>query len=706
MRNHLFACLAAVLLFSSTKLNAQDTFDSVRTRIISHLNTETAQDAILKNVISYLPQQLPDGSWSDINYGDSTIAQWIPIKHLDRVKSLSLAYYSNNGIYSGNPQVKTAIEKALEFWLKAKPKSANWWHNEIAVPQTIGEILLITQNGYTPLYNELSTALVNAMKKGDPFSKTGANKLDIALHYLYRACYTKDHALMKSAVDEVFQPIVFTTDEGLQYDYSYMQHKTQLQISSYGLVFLTGEYKVASWLQGTRYALKGEKLTLLDTYLTETFLKTIRGRYIDFNTEGRGLSRPDALDKFSLARKSNVNNLLNLAKQVNPENASVIDAAIDRITQNALPSYNVQPLHKHFWKGDYTIHLRKSYSFNVRTVSNRTVRTETGNKENLLGKFLADGSTNIQRSGNEYFNIMPVWEWDKIPGVTSRDYKQDVQNTIFWGEPGNTGFTGGASDGLYGCSVYQMDYNGVAMKKSWFFFDDQVVCLGAGISSSAEENITTTLNQCWLQGKAKYNAGAKTDDVKKSQDVKDPSWVWHDSIGYFFLQPANVKISTAKQTGSWSRVNASRSPNELEGNVFKLWIDHGAKPTDSSYAYSVAPGVDVNAMNMLAKEIQVIANNKKQQAVYNIKSDQLQVVMYEAGELVMNDLRITTNKPCVFMIKNVNANASLFIADPTQKLDNITFIIQSAKTNKSSKIECKLPQGNEVGSTAHFALSK
>ena len=36
---------------------------------------------------------------------------------------------------------------------------------------------------------------------------------------------------------------------------------------------------------------------MLNHYLLKTFLPAIRGRYIDFNTEGRGISRKDILDK-------------------------------------------------------------------------------------------------------------------------------------------------------------------------------------------------------------------------------------------------------------------------------------------------------------------------------------------------------------------------------------------------------------------------
>lgn len=232
-------------------------------------------------------------------------------------------------------------------------------------------------------------------------------------------------------------------------------------------------------------------------------------------------------------------------------------AAKKRIQGNKKQDYKVEPYHKQFYCADYTLHQRKDYSFNIRTVSVRTKRTETGNGENLYGQFLADGATNIQQRGNEYYNIMPVWEWDKIPGITCRDYSDNLPAKIEWGEAGSTDFVGGVSDGKYGCSVYEMNYNAVNAKKAWFFFDKEIVCLGAGINSLAEENISTTLNQCWLNGKVSTNAGK----IESEENIKSDnlSWVWHDRIGYYFLENTKAVLSTVNQKGSWKYINKGYS---------------------------------------------------------------------------------------------------------------------------------------------------
>ena len=291
-----------VLIFN--KSYSQDVFSVVEANIAKQLLSGESDASLLKAVTSYMSQLKPDGSWPDIDYRDSSITDWKPGLHLQRVRSLALLYIKPENVYFQHGVLYKAIIKALRYWYSRDPGSSNWWHNEIATPQSLGEILVIMDQSGAGLPQSMEDSLVSRMKRGNVFKQTGANKLDVAIHYLYRACITKDERLMDTAVSQAFQPIQFTTEEGLQYDFSYLQHGHQLQIASYGEVFLSGEYKVASWVSGTRYALSGDKLAMLNHYLSRIYLASIRGSYSDFNIEGRGISRPGILNKRGIANRS------------------------------------------------------------------------------------------------------------------------------------------------------------------------------------------------------------------------------------------------------------------------------------------------------------------------------------------------------------------------------------------------------------------
>jgi len=690
--------LAIVGLLQVQVAKAQDEFDIVRKNIVNNLKAQTKTTT--QAIAALQESQQADGSWADIQYTDDRITLWTPIRHLHQIKEYCIAI--NKGY---NRKLDERIVAGLNYWLKAAPKSKNWWYNDIATPQALGEILMLIDEAKVSYPKTTKDALLESMKRGDPYKQTGANKLDIAMHYLYRACASKDAVLMDAAVNQLFASIAFSNQEGLQTDYSYFQHGKQLYLAGYGAVFLTGEYKAATAVMNTRFALSKEKQNLLHTYLTETFLRAIRGRYSDFNIEGRSISRPDMLDKKNAVLDGYAENtaaMLSLAKNINSSGARVIDAAIARIEERQSPAFGISAYHKQFYRADYTLHQRKTYSFNIRAVSARTRRTESGNGENIFGRFLADGSTNIQRTGSEYFNIMPVWEWDKLPGITCRDYLTDQPAVVEWGEKGNMDFVGGVSDGKYGCTVYDMDYSQVAAKKAWFLFDREIVCLGTGINSTEAENITTTLNQCWLKGKVGLakNKWLLTDTEK----LVNPAWVWHDSIGYSFLQNTSAVVSTATQKGSWKRINKGYSDEEVTGKVFKLFIDHGAKPANASYAYCVLPNIAMQEMNStITSNIKVLANNNQMQAVANNALQMLQVCFYQPQSLSYKELKITVDQPCLVLVKATNTKTpEIWIADPSQKLTELTATVQL--NNKPVTKRIILPDGESRGKSLRVIL--
>ena len=58
---------------------------------------------------------------------------------------------------------------------------------------------------------------------------------------------TQNEADLKTAIDNVFNPVVYTTEEGFQHDNSYFQHGEQLYIGGYGDEILKGVTQVASY---------------------------------------------------------------------------------------------------------------------------------------------------------------------------------------------------------------------------------------------------------------------------------------------------------------------------------------------------------------------------------------------------------------------------------------------------------------------------
>jgi chondroitin AC lyase len=680
--------LLVLLLINLSSKAQSGSYHVILERINADLQTLVKDKPLADEITRQLKGLNADGSWADIDYSD---AQYDPLK---RIKDMATAYIRPSNKLYQNAELYGAIVKSLQNWLDKNPKNKNWWYNDIFYPQAIGQTLILMRKAKTQLPVEVENALIKRMirrlKTGD-----GANTSDEALHFLYRACLTTNKATLDSAAKYLFEPIAIADGkEGVQADGSYYQHGKQQAIASYGRVFAGNSVNAAFYLRGTEYALPKDQLTILINYLKNTFLKTIRGSFYDFNVRGRGISRKDSLS-------SALGGMVAKIKLFDPENAAYWDASVKRTSGLEPASYKITPTHHQFWKSGYTLHLRPAYTFSIQTASSRTLRTERGNNENILGKFLPDGATNIQRSGSEYANLMPVWEWDKIPGTTSRDYPDDGGATVLkdWGISGTTKFVGGVSDGIYGVSCYDLDYDSVQAKKAWFFFDREVLCLGAGIKSNSNENITSTVNQAWMRGGVVSSNGVQ-------KNGKGEIWAVHDSIGYIFPQGGDLEISHKAQSGSWYRINHFQSKTELQHQVFKIWLNHGQHPQNASYQYIVIPGVDAAGLkNYNRSTIQVLKNTAELQAVKHSGLDMLQAVFYKAGTLVASGLSLQVDRPCTVYIKDLSAKSpTLYIADPAQENASIKVLIKLPGLSKSKTIDCNLPSGAFAGATANFKI--
>ncbi|WP_040313047.1 polysaccharide lyase 8 family protein [Phocaeicola plebeius] len=630
-------------------------------------NTTIKNPSIDKNLALFQE----NGSFSDIDYDDTQMTNWTPIKHIERLSDFGYAYTNEKNKYYQNEDLYQKIVKGLEYWYDVDSESDNWWHNQISEPQKLGVLLIQMRIGKKQIPQELETKILKRIQEtgGDPAKWTGANRTDIALHWIYRSCLTQNEADLKTAIDNVFNPVVYTTEEGFQHDNSYFQHGEQLYIGGYGDEILKGVTQVASYALGTQYQLDKEKVELLSKFMRETYYRAVRGQNMSFDVVGRSVSRPGLLNKRTTAT---------YAKRmidIDPTHADEYKAIIARLNRKQPADYQVTASHTHYFRGDYSLHVRPQYNFDVRLASTRTKKCEYGNKENLKTYFMSDGCTNITQTGDEYFNIFPVWNWCHIPGTTAPQLEKVPMDPKAWGVLGTSTYAGGVSDSIYGATAYAyMDTNpevNTGAKKSWYFFDNEVVCLGAGIQSTSTYPVHTTVNQCFLKGGILVDKGDKEETLANgSHTLQAPQWVLHDKIGYFFPQKEEVFLTAQTQSGRWYDINTSKSKKEEKMDVFTLGINHGVGPKDGSYAYIVVPG-KTSAQEMKAYQkknaIEILSNNPKIQAVRNTKLNVWMVTFFEAGTFKHKELSVTVDKPCVLMVKDINAKSvNLHIADPGQ----------------------------------------
>jgi chondroitin AC lyase len=646
-------------------------------RVYISQNINVASNTTMDNWIS---TQNLDGSWPDLKYGTLSVTQSVTDNHVTRLWNLAAACSKTGNVKYNNATYKDAIKRGLQFWYTSKTVDPNWWFNKILFPQKLGELLIFMRvfDGYIPkttspgidepeIISLFSPTAINDIT----LYGTGANAIDIGLHYVYRGLLTENGVLLEGTKNKLESVLV----ENIMGDLIYQDHGPQIMTASYGWVFCDGLIRLAYFLADSPAAFDTTSVnfgTVL-RFIRETQIPSTRGNSWDFSVMGRGVSRLNGMT-------ASMNYLQYLADNVDPANKTEYMDALSRLKGNNPPNFKVREFNKHYWASDYTQHARKGYLFTVRNTSTRTVEAEKGNGENLKANYFSYGANFISVDGEEYKNIMPVWDWSMIPGTTF-PYTTTFPSRSDWGTNyAVNSFVGGVSDGVHGASVLNLNKSGIQAKKSWFFFNDEIVCLGAGITDNSSRNVRTTINQAWLKTLSNSCSVGSTSEIEQgvtssTYNNTNLKYIRNGAVGYYFPNQGNVKYTMKAQSGSWSSINSLMGSSTTEsGFVFSLWLDHGNNPSNASYSYIVVPGIDSpqKAQSYDASAIEIIQNTVTTQAVYHKTLDILQVIFHQAGTVNVGDKSVTVDYPCALMFKNGNL---VTVADPFQTRSSITITI-------------------------------
>ena len=688
-------------------LQSGDEFETLMQKIRQDF---VANPAIDEALAKYNEQ---DGSFTDVDYASIQRTNWPPLVHVERISDFVFAYTNPKNKHFGEEALYDKIVKGLEFWHERNPWCHNWWYNQISEPQKLGVLLIQMRTGKKQLPADLEKKILDRVREdgGDPAKWTGANRTDIALHWIYRSCLQRNAEDLAYALENVYNPVVYTTKEGFQHDNSNFQHGQQLYIGGYGDEILKGVTQVSMYTRGTRFAMPQDKLELISKFMRETYYAVMRGKYMSYDVLGRSISRPDILDKSRtiLFAKRMV--------ELDKEHADEFRDIVARMEGTKAPGDGLQPKHTHYFRGDYTLHVRPQYAFDVRLVSARTARCEYGNGENLKTYFLSDGCTNITTRGGEYFNIFPAWNWTRIPGVTAPQLKEIPLAASDWQCMGTSTFAGGVSDSLYGVTTYAyMDtYKDIntGAHKAWFFFDDEVVCLGSDIHSTSSEAVYTSVNQCLAASdEAVVSVDGKQEVLPAQETVyENADWVLHDGIGYLFPQGGRVVAGAQQQSGTWYDINNSVNRKEpVEEKVFTVSLDHGRQPENATYAYVVVPGKrTASEMEKYCKHnaIEILSNTADIQVVRHKKLDVWQMVFYRPGEFKYGKLSVRVDKPCALMVKKVDSRRPVVhVADPGQTGQPIQIKVRISGSKGGEQTIDFRPSDNPIfaGATQSFTL--
>lgn len=653
-------------------------FDRMKRRITDSLLSKRAENE--ERIQADLALLRPDGSFSDVDYRDTNRSAWKTSRHLNYTIELARAWAKPGHPRYHDREVGEAVRKAVGCWSRNKFQNSNWWWNDMFVPQKMGEILLMAD----PLFPEgpEREAALDVCRQAMLLHRyTGNNRVFIAANIFYRALLERNERALSVAAGALSEEIRMAPVEnksdwsfgGIRADGCYHQHGPQIQFGNYGCEFFNNIAYWANIWQGTRWELDAAQWEVMRLLAFDGFRWVLWRGEMDLLAGGRQLGRG-----FASSRGRSVLNALEGLKKADPGDKAPYDEVLqsNRNGENALVGT------RHFWNSDYTVHRRPGWYASVRMNSTRVCPIEDNvNWDNALGRYLSDGVCLVMRTGGEYREITPCWDWTRLPGSTlpkTPVYTQKESIAVnlksggryprwthsrMWRHLGTTDFTGAVTDGRCAAAVYTMNIDGVKAKKAYFFDSDSIRQLVCGIDSTSPFEVATTVNSCLRNGEIRQG----------------PGWFWHDGIGY---RGSGMKLATGMREGDWRYLEGGLSdPMPVSKELFTLSIEHGLAPRGASCEYTILPGATPEA-TAAWRGGKTLANTPQLQAV-ELRDGRTGAVFHAPGRLGA----FQTDSPGVFLI----GKKEVWAADPAARLNRMKLTLGGVAR------EVPLPGGELAG---------
>jgi hyaluronate lyase len=642
-----------------------------------------------------------------------------------RLKDMALAYCMTGSKLEGNKQLLRDIIDGLE-WLYENRYNENssyydnWWPWDIGIPLRLNDIVVL-------IYEELTKEQINkfmtsigrfvsdpTLCRPDRIRTTGANRVDMCKIVAISGIILKNEAMIllaNEALREVFQYV--THGDGFYRDGSFLQHDAIPYTCSYGYVLIEGLAEIITLLADSPWELAYQDVNNIYDWIYNSYEPLIyKGAAMDM-ARGRAVSRYFLQDyvvghkiissvlKLSIcAPKPQRLRLKSMVKSwiiSDSRNSffSNADAVAIKLAKRLVEDISIPPKKEHighwnFSNMDRIVHRAPGYAFAISMYSKRIQNYEDMNDENKKAWYTSDGMTYLYNNDINHYSdgFWPTVNPYRMAGTTVDTAERQVvlqKDGIGGQRKSNNVWVGGTTlSGLYGAAGMDLEsgFSSLTAKKSWFMFQEEIVALGAGITSCDNRNIETIIENRMLEGKG-YNTLVVDDeimpgDLRWNASLDNIKWIHLEGsntgsdIGYYFPDSANVKTLREERRGCWNDINADGPRDEIYRNYLTLWINHGINPVKAKYCYVLLPGKNIGQVKSYAEnpDILVLKNSMELQAVKNIRLGIIAANLWEDKKITID--YISCNRKASFMVMEKGKEIELSVSDPT--MENEGFI--------------------------------
>lgn len=342
------------------------------------------------------------------------------------------------------------------------------------------------------------------------------------------------------------------------------------------------------------------------------------------------------------------------------------------------------------------LHRREEWLVGVRGHSRYLWANESYLQNNLYGRYISHGHlqvlgkgdpVNLQASGYKIegydFNYFPgtttiVLPIDELKSrVLQVDHMSGYEEMLLSEEC----FVGGIDNGWNGLFAMKLrehaKYHGShRARKSWFFYENLVLCLGSNIENAVRRRETvTTLFQNSMESRDEGFYWSSSERNRSfpfsiNQTTEDYTFLLDNKDNGYLLYPGmNLALHVSSQV-SRSPVNSAVS----EGDFAKAYLSHGKAPQNACYTYVLVPDTTVESMATLMKAwrekppLEILQQDYQAHIVEDFTHNTQYYVLFEAGEVTVSGVIHHVDTPSLIMAQKKGSGLALRICDPDLRL--------------------------------------
>ena len=697
--------------------------------------------------------------------GDSARAQTAAFTtNFNRIRAMALAYRIGDTTLKGNAGFLKEIMYALEFlitywYADTTVEYGNWWDWNIGIPLALNDTAVLLRD-YVDI--DFLKECVKNINNFTPHTMLGANLNWRSCIKAVMGAFLEDGSYLETAKSGFEKVLTYVTssDGFYESDGSFKQHNYFAYIGSYG----GNLYKVLSAslvaIADTPGDISDEKKAMVLATIKDSvepllvngqIMELVYGRSVASNVGSiggysGGRMIINALPIFAqMAEGEQAEYLKSLAKEMlthltSDEVLEVYDYYTDTdlgiylYAKAILEDETVVPFVRSdnarvFYNMDRIVKHTDKYSLGLAIHSTRTGSYEQANGNNTRGWYQASGmlfvyNDDYKKYSDHYWYTTDFW---RMPGATSLYGVEMTAETGSGSSCGQNPWAGGTELGDYAIGSMFMHPADKTLnaKKSYFMFDNEVVSLGAGITSSDDAYAETTLENIKLlddNSNIFTIDGVETTidaDADGAIDTADNSVnggrlqnavettiskyahisgnTAGSSMGYYFPTSTTLNIVREARTGNNYLINPGSSVDDktpYTKNYLKMFYSHGLNAADSnSYSYVLLPGATAEQTADYSEnaDVEILSNTEDIQAVYDKNLNITGITFWNDGEnTVYKDGKewITSNGAASVMVSETDTEITLAVSDPTQlKTDKFCIEINAATNGVAASHE-------------------